>query len=190
MNNVLPPRHEDRKVEMVVTVSEVRPGAYYDSVVLMQLQRALAELPGVLDAGVVMATPANCDLLAASDLKVETKASSDDLLLVVKAQDEDAANQALAQVDDLLARRRSHLAQDYHPRSLEGAIKQLPTSQWALISVPGRFAAGVAREALDLNQHVFLFSDNVTLEDEVDLKADGLRKRVAGYGSRLRDRNH
>ena len=37
----------------------VRAGAYYDSVVLMQLQRGLLSLPGVIDAGVVMATQAN-----------------------------------------------------------------------------------------------------------------------------------
>ena len=43
---------------------EIRQGAYYDSVVLMQLQRALTGLPGVRDAGVVMATPANLELLA------------------------------------------------------------------------------------------------------------------------------
>ncbi len=33
----------------MVTQHEVRPGAYYDSVVLMQLQRALAGLPEVID---------------------------------------------------------------------------------------------------------------------------------------------
>ena len=37
---------------MPVTEAEVRSGAYYDSVVLMQLQRSLAALPGVLDAGI------------------------------------------------------------------------------------------------------------------------------------------
>jgi FdrA protein len=39
-----------------------------------------------------------------------------------------------------------------------------------LISVPGRYAAGVAREALGLNKHVFLYSDNVPVEDEILLK--------------------
>jgi FdrA protein len=36
--------------------------------------------------------------------------------------------------------------------------------------VPGRYAAGVAEEALDLGRHVFLYSDNVAMEDEVRLK--------------------
>ncbi|MCB8987884.1 MAG: hypothetical protein H6661_09075 [Ardenticatenaceae bacterium] len=39
-----------------------------------------------------------------------------------------------------------------------------------LISVPGRYAAAVADEALDLGKHVFLYSDNVALEDEIKLK--------------------
>ncbi|HEX6035107.1 MAG TPA: hypothetical protein VFY83_11755, partial [Anaerolineales bacterium] len=72
---------------MTVTKYEVRRGAYYDSVVLMQLQRGLIGLPGVLDAGVVMATPANRDLLAANNLLPESiTASPDDLLIVIKAQ--------------------------------------------------------------------------------------------------------
>ncbi|KPK03256.1 MAG: hypothetical protein AMJ56_19510 [Anaerolineae bacterium SG8_19] len=78
-------------------LSEVRPGAYFDSVILMQLQRSLADLPGVIDVGVVMATPANKELLAASGLAVESPAGSDDLLIVVKAKDKKMAGDALSQ---------------------------------------------------------------------------------------------
>lgn len=55
---------------MSITKGEVRSGAYYDSVILMQLQRSLTELPGVIDAGVIMGTDANKDLLSQSDLLV------------------------------------------------------------------------------------------------------------------------
>ena len=55
---------------MAVLKAEVRSGAYYDSVVLMQLQRALTEQPGILDAGVVMGTSANKEVLAQSSLLV------------------------------------------------------------------------------------------------------------------------
>lgn len=151
-------------------LSEVRQGAYFDSVILMQLQRSLAELPGVVDAGVVMATPANKELLAASGLAVESPAGSDDLLIVVNAEDEKTAGEALGQVDELLARRRSSGIQEFKPHSLDLAVKQLPEARWVLVSVPGRFAAGVSRNALDHNLNVFLFSDNVSLEDEVELK--------------------
>jgi FdrA protein len=152
--------------------SEIRKGTYYDSVVLMQLQRALLNLPGVADAGVVMATPANRELLEQSGLLVETaqNANPDDLLIVVKAESDVAAKDALSQVDALLAKRRSATATEFRPRSVEAAAKLLPEAQWALISVPGRYAAGVAREALNLGKHVFLYSDNVALADEIELK--------------------
>ena len=48
--------------------TEVRSGVYYDSVVLMHLQRSLLDQPGVLDSGVVMGTDANKDVLAQSGL--------------------------------------------------------------------------------------------------------------------------
>jgi FdrA protein len=163
---------------------EIRPGAYYDSVVLMQLQRSLAALPGVVDAGVVMATPANRDLLASSGLlpSETARAGNDDLLIVVKAETEEAATAALSQVDALIKQRRSTTGQSYRPRSLAAAAKQLPEAGWVSISVPGRYAAGVAREALDLNKHVFLYSDNVPLADEVALKETAREKGLLLMG--------
>ena len=168
---------------MIVTKYDVRRGAYYDSVVLMQLQRGLIGLPGIVDAGVVMATPANRDLLAANSLLPDSiTASPDDLLIVVKAEDDSSASDAINQVDALLAKKRSSVSQDFRPRSLSSAVKQLPEANWVLISVPGRYAAGVAREALDLGKHVFLYSDNVSLEDEIALKKTAREKGLLVMG--------
>ncbi len=164
--------------------TEIRRGTYYDSVVLMQLQRALVALPGVQDAGVVMATPANKDLLAQSGLLVDAAgpAGPDDLLIAVRADSGAQALGALAEVDSLLARRRTATADDYRPKSLAAAVKQLPEANWVLVSVPGRFAADVAREALTLGKHVFLYSDNVSLEDEIALKRDAQAKGLLVMG--------
>jgi FdrA protein len=170
---------------MSVTKSEVRAGAYYDSVVLMQLQRNLVALPGVEDAGVVMATPANLELLADSNLLVaEGKtARPEDLLIVVRASKEADAAAALAQVDELLNKRRSAGGnQAFRPRSLAAGVKNLPAAEWALISVPGRYAAKVASEALELGKHVFLYSDNVALEDEIELKSRAAEKGLLVMG--------
>src|SRR5215204_2892305 len=148
---------------MTVTKYDIRVGTYYDSLVLMQLQRGLLGLNGVVDAGVIMATQANRELLASNNLLPSSISTNpDDLLIVVKADTEESAMQALNQVDELLARKRSSVSQDFRPRSLSGAVKQLPEANWVLISVPGRYAAGVAREALELGKHVFLYSDNVS----------------------------
>ena len=53
---------------MSVRRARIRRGAYYDSVVLLQLQQSLMDLAGVEEAGVVMATPANLEILAESGL--------------------------------------------------------------------------------------------------------------------------
>ncbi len=167
---------------MSTTVSEVRPGTYFDSVVLMQLQRELAQLPGVVDAGVVMATPANCDLLVSSGFSFKPTAKPDDLLIVIEAANEVAARQALSQVDQLMARKRQVQSKSYLPKSLESAAGQLPQASWVLVSVPGRYAAKVARDSLDINRNVFLYSDNVSLEDEVALKKAAKEKGLLVMG--------
>ena len=168
---------------MSVSQFDIRRGSYYDSVVLMQLQRGLLELPGVIDSGVVMATQANRELLAANNLLPESiDANPDDLLIVVQAEDEVSAQGALQQVDSLLARRKFSDSMDFRPRSLGVATKQLPEAGWVLVSVPGRYAALVAREALELGKHVFLYSDNVSLEDEISLKKSAREKGLLVMG--------
>lgn len=170
---------------MAIIKVEIRTGAYYDSVILMQLQRALADEPGVIDAGVVMGTEANKDVLAQSELLVpEAKAANpDDLVIVVKGDDEAAALSAIEKVDELASARRGGGGdEDYQPHSMETAARMLPEAHWVLVSVPGRYADGVARQALELGKHVFLYSDNVSLEDEISLKKDAASKGLLVMG--------
>ena len=159
-------------VTMAITTGQIRSGAYHDSVVLMHLQRSLAGLPGILNAGVVMGTAANKEILAQTGLLTPEAraAAADDLVIVVRADDDAAAQAALDQIDTLLAQRRRMVELEFLPKSLESAALMLPDAQWVLISVAGRYAAGVARQALSLGKHVFLYSDNVSLEDEISLK--------------------
>jgi FdrA protein len=170
---------------MTFVKTEIRSGAYYDSVVLMHLQRSLSQQPGILDAGVVMGTEANKDVLEQSNLLVDEARGSgaNDLVIVVKGEDESSVQAAIGKVDELIAARRSGgVDQEYRSQSLESAVKRLPTAQWVLVSVPGRYAAGVARQALDLNKHVFLYSDNVSLEDEIALKREAASKGLIVMG--------
>jgi FdrA protein len=169
--------------EMLQT--EIRRSAYYDSVVLMQLQRALAHLPGILQAGVVMGTPANKELLAQSALLTPQagQAAADDLIVVIEADTDEHVASALAQIDNLLARRPSDgVADDYRPKTLASGAAMLPDAKWVLVSVPGRYATGVARDALAMSKNVFLYSDNVSLEDEVSLKAMAAKRGLLVMG--------
>ena len=171
----------------------VRPSAYHDSAALMRVQEALRGFPGIEEAGAVMGTPANLDLLRQAGLdpaNITTPGGtgdaarvigSNDLVVMVRGSRPDEVEAGLQAVDELLARRPAAGAPGdlYRPRTLATAARQLAGANFALISVPGRFAAGAAREALQAGLHVMVFSDNVSLEDEVDLK------RIAAAGGRL-----
>jgi len=164
----------------------IRRSAYYDSVTLMQAQQALRAFPGIAEAGVVMGTEANLDLLRQAGLDPgSATATPDDLVVAVRGDREERVEAALASLDALLRPGTSGTARHreaegrppggageevYRPRTVAAAARLLPDANLALISVPGRFAAGVAREALEAGLHVMLFSDNVPVEDEVRLK--------------------
>lgn len=152
--------------------SIIKRSEYHDSVTLMQVARELARLPGVEDAAVMMATEANKGLLRNSGLLTgEAEAASpNDLVIAVNAADE-AAERALSEVEKLLRKKQSsQTGGDYRPRTLRAAVKTQPDANVAVISVAGRYAAAEAWEALRNGLHVLLFSDNVSLEDEIALK--------------------
>jgi FdrA protein len=157
----------------------VRRNAYVDSVTLLQVSSEVMSLPGVVDAALVMATDLNRQVLHDAGLLVDDAetAGPNDLVIAVRASDDEIASAALQHAAALLADRRRSLAGDgdgaarVQPRSLRSAHDADPEANLAVISVPGRFAAGEARQALAAGLHVFLFSDNVPIEDEIDLKA-------------------
>jgi FdrA protein len=157
-------------------LSAVRRNAYVDSVTLLQVSAEVLSLTGVLDGALVMATDLNRQLLRDSGLLAgdAQTAGPNDLVIAVRAADNEAAISALQQAEALLAGRRrgssGESAPENPPRSLRSAHRADPDANLALISVPGPYAAGEARLALADGLHVFLFSDNVSIADEIDLK--------------------
>jgi len=155
-------------------VGRIKRGAYFDSVTLMTVARELAEREGVDDAAVVMGTEENLAILEGSAMVAPefAGASGNDLLIAVRAESAEAAHAAIAAAGELLGRRKP-VAGDGRPRapkSFDGALEALPDANLALISVAGRYAGGLAAEALERGLHVMLFSDNVPVATEVELK--------------------
>jgi FdrA protein len=154
--------------------SIIKPNAYQDSLRLMQLSNALNELDGVDRVSVMMCTPANKALLRAAGFGTADldRARPTDLVIAAEAVDA-AAGEALAvQVDDFLggqalALRRSRLRS---ARSLDRAMSLAGEANLGLVSIPGEYVASQVHSLLDRNIHAFIFSDNVSIEDEVALK--------------------
>ncbi len=175
---------EPIRSKMNVSEARIFPGAYHDSAVLMQLQQELLAQEGIQEAGAVMGTPANRELLREVGLQTpqtET-AKSDDLIVVVKAVHLSAAHNALNQIERFLEKRRHHAAGEYRPKSLEYAVHLLPEARWVLVSVPGEYASAVAQRALDLERNVFLFSDHVSLTEELALKQKARGRKLMVMG--------
>ncbi len=159
-------------------VNRVCAGLFLDSVILMRISRSITRLDGVEDAALMIGTPSNLDLLDNAKLlaRASRKATGGDLILAVRARDEVTAASALAKAEILLERPAvGHTGTTtLRPRTLRSAQDILPAANLALISVPGDFAAAEARKALRTGLNVMLFSDNVSLSEEVLLKREAV----------------
>src|SRR5215470_7141325 len=160
----------------------IRRSAYFDSVALMRVAEQAREIPGVIEVALVMATPANRATLVESALwPVDAPATaSDDLLIAVRAKTDDAVRLALGGIEQRLDAPReasSTAREDVTPRTIVSARRRSGSANLALIAVPGPYAAIDAHQALSAGLHVFLFSDGVSVADEVALK---LRARDLG----------
>ena len=159
---------------MSVVLNEVRRATYFDSIVLMRISRQITGLPGVEEAGLILGTPANKDILRdAGILGPEGDgAEPGDLILALRAKDAAAGAAALAEAKRLLEAPReaaTHAGLNAF-RSFRTAMRDLPDANLALISVPGHFATAEARKALALGMNVMIFSDNVPIADEAAIK--------------------
>lgn len=184
-------------------MTAVKPGSYHDSVALMRVTRELSERDGVTQAAAVMATPQNKEILQEAGLLTEEAggAGPGDLVVVVQARDAEAAEAALAAVDGILAPRTQKGGgsggggpEGYGCGVGAGAGGGRTKRQLLLgdavgfgaglasISVPGTYAAAEAAKALKLGMHVFLFSNNVGLDDEVELKRYASDRRLLMMG--------
>ena len=166
-----------------MTLTRLLPQCYRDSVSLMQFARGLKAKPGVEEASAVMATAANLALLQESGvLKELPEARPDDLLLVLIGQVGEADLDAAAA--DLLkpSAPSSGTRGEQPPVSASEAWSRDPGLNFALISVPGDYAAAEGLKALALGLHVMMFSDNVTVEHELFLKSEARRRGLLFLG--------
>jgi FdrA protein len=154
--------------------------------VLMRIAGELRGRPGVREAAALMGTAANHELLASAGLSAPPvrDATAGDLMLVVDAESEAAADAAIEAAHGLLDTRRRLREESGRmlPRTLESAVRRLPDANLATISVPGAYAKLEAMTALRRGLHVFLFSDNVPLADEIALKRVATEKGLLCMG--------
>src|SRR4051812_12656174 len=167
----------------------VKRDTYRDSVELMRVAAQLEQLDGIERAALLMGTPANQSIMAAGGLLQgdAESAGPNDLVVAVSAVDDAAAQSAIAAAESLLASQpdaaRTGGAADRPPaRTVAEGVAELPGANLAIISTPGAYATAEALKALKRGLHVFLFSDNIPVAEEIDLKRLGRQKGLLVMG--------
>ena len=169
--------------------SRVFPRLYRDSVALMAIASSTESRDGVDRVGAVMATPANLEILDESAmLPAGLSAAPDDLVIVVRGDSDEVVAEALDAAEAALTSVETARRNDDRVAATIGegiaamsaGDEQPPTM--AAISIPGTYAAVVAERALRDGLHVFCFSDNVPVEDEVRVKRLARDRRLLHMG--------
>lgn len=165
---------------------DVRSGAYYDSVSLMQVSRSVRATPGVHDAMIGMGTDLNIGMIRDLDFDVPDTVTPNDLVVAVRADDEDALGAGLRALDEALAALKAAGRQATGaggsvaaPRTMAMAADD---ADLAFVSVPGEHAFAEAMDAVEAGLSVMLFSDNVPVGQEVALKTAAAERDVLVMG--------
>lgn len=170
----------------MVRSTKILQSKYCDSVVLMRVASQLKKIEAVSEVAMFMGTEGNHDLLHQAGLATaESKqAGPNDLIIVAEAANQELCTSILGQAETMIneGSKNTETTLDYKPRTLETALRMLPDASLAAISVPGEYAARETHKCLSKGLNVFLFSDNVPLEDELKLKQLARKKNLLLMG--------
>lgn len=165
----------------------IKKGNYHDSVVLMLLTNHISAMEGINKVSIMMATPANKDIFRQSGLETEEllAATANDMAVVIDMDHEERLSVIMAEIEEFF-KKQSDKKKDNPDfadvKSWEKAMETLPDANLAVISIPGAYAALEADRALDEGMNVFMFSDNVSIEDEKRLKEKAHDKGLVMMG--------
>ena len=183
----------------------VKKSTYRDSITLMKISNSISKLPGVTQAAVVMATELNRRVLSEAGFKdaAIVNASNNDMIVAIESREAASLDAALTETDRLLVQEEKTAGEKAEPTSLEEALEQIPDANLVFISVPGQFAKREAMQSLARGLNVFLFSSNVSRDEEVEMKNLAKEKgllmmgpdcgtsiinhKVLGFGSIIRE---
>lgn len=169
----------------MILFNQVKENAYYDSVTLMVISSKISSLEGIKDAAVMMGTDHNKALMKNSGLLSEENENvgTSDMIIGILAEHQDAIDKAMALIKEELDNKKSAVASgEIRVKTLDSAIKRVPELNFAVISVPGRYAKNEAMKALNNDLNVLLFSDNVSIDEENELKDLAIEKGLLMMG--------
>lgn len=151
----------------------IKKSTYFDSVSLMSLSTKANQIEGVDQAFIAMGTEMNKEVLRNVGLMTSEleEAKTSDLMIVIKAATDELTESAYESIEQLFNKKDTVKGtSDIKYPTIDSAARNIPEANLAVISVNGAYAAREARKALENDLHVMLFSDNVSVEEEIELK--------------------
>lgn len=146
---------------------------YYDSATLMLLTNQIKENLNLKtnEISVMMGTEMNKKIMENSDLlnEIGKGANSGDILIGIKSALDN--QKILNMVDSLLNQEIDNKnSEQLEINSVDDGIKNYKDTNFAVVSLPGSYAAREVKKLLKAKKHVLLFSDNIDIKDEIELK--------------------
>ncbi|MGE7094420.1 acyl-CoA synthetase FdrA [Lysinibacillus sp. NPDC048646] len=164
----------------------LKENTYKDSIVLMLLSNKLSAIDGVNKVSIMMGTPANKDIFKSSGLGTDEleKAKPNDIVIVVDTDQEEKVDEVKEEVEVALKgeSESQNTSKGQEAHNWKRAMELANNPNLALISIPGQYAAMEAENALNEGLHVFMFSDNVSKEEEAKLKQKAHEKGLLVMG--------
>ncbi|HET6443115.1 MAG TPA: acyl-CoA synthetase FdrA [candidate division Zixibacteria bacterium] len=149
----------------------IRKNQYYDSVFLMGVNKRISQVEGVEQTAVLMGSEKNKAVLA--DLGITgsqfESAQPSDLIAAVVAPTQEIVETVLNGLDDALSAVDDG-GSTSQVHTLEDGLSAKPLANLAVLSIPGEYVYQEAKRALEADLNLFIFSSNVSIEEELKLK--------------------
>lgn len=147
-------------------------GKYMDSLETLYRSSMLSQQEGIEHGFVGMANEAFKLVLSQYGYYTETlkQAHDEDLVMVATAVSQEAFDQALEAVDAIVEKSQGGGSKKQSYYDLSEAVKTNPKAKLCSIAVPGEYALEEVKRALNMGLHCVVFSNNVPLEQEREMK--------------------
>lgn len=164
---------------------KIKKNTYFDSVSLMSFSTKANQIEDVNQAMIGMGTDMNKEVIrnvGMGSSEIE-EAGTGDLMIAIETDNLDSVDNIFKEIDSLFDRKivkAEHGETVY--KNIGSAVKDNDKANIVIISVNGAFAAREAKKAIENDLHVMLFSDNVSIEEEVKLKKAAHEKGLLMMG--------
>ena len=153
---------------------------YADSVMLMNIAESMIKLPQVEAIELVMGTQPNLTALKNSGFTVSEEAGKNDLIIAVRGSTDAACYEIIEQVMNALDRPAPEGV--HHYKDILDIDLEKDPYHLVQISLPGEYAVDEIKKAITLGLDVMVFSDNVPLDKELEVKRLGRDSGVLVMG--------